>query len=145
MEKSEKKDKEEEKTQTTAVAVGRNLRISRKSSVEIARFIRGKKAGKAIAELEKVVKKERFIPFTRYMSNVGHRKGGGIGKFPVKASQEFIKVIKNGVENAKYSGLGDNLYIVESIVNNGRRFRTPKRHIGRLPKITHIKIRLEER
>ncbi len=128
-----------------AVAVGMNLRISRKYAIETARFIKGKDLKKAVADLEKVIKKEKYVPFTRYLSNAGHRKGGTIGKFPVKAAHEIARVLKSAEQNANYKGLGKDLYVKEIIVNTGRSYRTPKRFIGRIPKRTHIKIKVCER
>jgi len=133
------------KEDNSAIAIGRNLRISRKYSVEIARFIKGKSTEKAIVQLQGVVKKEQYVPIKRFKSNAGHRTGGQLGRYPVKAAGEFLKLIKSAIENAKYAGLSEKLYIAETIVNTGRQSRTPKRNAGRLPKMTHIKIKVKEK
>lgn len=94
-----------------------------KHCFEIARHIKHMKAGKAINFLNQVLKidsdrpdirrKAVAVPFRLGSGNlkkkrsgpsmVGHRKGGiGPGRFPVKASRAFIKLIESAMENARH-------------------------------------------
>ena len=79
----------------TARAV--NLDIHHKHCYQIAKFIRGMNVMDAIEYLEKVTEKKAAIPYTRRS-----RKGKmGPGRYPYKASLEFIKLINSAMENAR--------------------------------------------
>ncbi len=66
-------------------------------------------AEEAVGYLEDVVQKKRAIPYQRRSRKgrggntmAGHRKGKmGPGKFPNKASKEFIKLINSAMDNAR--------------------------------------------
>ena len=66
-------------------------------------------AEEAVEYLEDVVQKKRAIPYQRRSRKgrggntmAGHRKGKmGPGKFPNKASKEFIKLINSAMDNAR--------------------------------------------
>ena len=94
-----------------------------KHCFEIARAVRNKTASAAITILESVIKinsdrpdirrKARAIPFVRGNNmrhrnragprSLGHRKGKiGPGRFPAKASREFIKLINSAMDNARH-------------------------------------------
>jgi len=92
-------------SEKTAKAMARELRISPKHAYEIARTIKGMKLEDARRLLENVVAKKVPIPMRRYKRDVGHRKGIGPGRFPVKSANEFLKLLKNAENNAKYKGL----------------------------------------
>ncbi|HDN83408.1 MAG TPA: 50S ribosomal protein L22 [Candidatus Altiarchaeales archaeon] len=124
------KTKEGEKV---AKAMGRDLDISLKKAVEICSRLRGMKLKDAIKLLEAVSKLEKSIPFTRYKSGVGHRKGlrgkEKIGKFPQKAALKILDVLRNLQSNAEYKGLdAENLKIVNIQAKKGitRLRRKPK-------------------
>ena len=86
---------------TMARSYGKELNISPKHSLEIGRKIKGMTVEKAQEYLRKVVKKEIAVPFRKYGS-VGHRKGGmGPGRYPVKASQGFLKLLHEVAKNAE--------------------------------------------
>lgn len=92
----------------SAIASGRDLNISYKAACEICNFIRGMKLDEAIEYLEKVVKKDKPIPYTRFTGKIAHHRGiqgRAVVKYPVKASKEIIKVLKNVKANAEYKGL----------------------------------------
>ena len=105
----------------TARAV--NLDCHSKHCFEIARAIRNKTASQALDMLESVIRidsdrqdirrKAKAIPFRRGNNmrhrkragprSLGHRKGKiGPGRYPVKASKEFIKLINSAMENARH-------------------------------------------
>jgi len=110
-----------------ARAKANELPCSPKHSIEIARFIRGKTTKQAIAYLEDVVAIKKAIPFKKFKRNVAHKRGldkWDAGRYPVKASGEFIKLLKSAEKNAEYIGLDtDNLEIVVASANRGRRTR----------------------
>ena len=92
----------------TARAV--NLDCHHKHCYHIAKAIRGMNAEMARDYLEDVVAKKRAIPYQRRSRKgrggntmAGHRKGKmGPGKFPNKASKEFIKLINSAMDNARH-------------------------------------------
>ena len=91
----------------TAKAMLRERHVSHKHSKEIAREIKGKTAAEAVEYLEAVAAGERSVPFRSHNSGVGHRKdidGWDAGRFPNKASKEFLKLLENAVANADHQG-----------------------------------------
>jgi len=111
----------------SARAKANELPISPKHSIEIAREIRGMKTGDAIAYLEDVVALKRAVPFRRFNSDVAHKrglKGWDAGRYPVKASTYFLKLIRSVEKNAEYIGLDtENLVITHVSANRGRRMK----------------------
>ena len=91
----------------TARAV--NVDMHHKHCYHIAKALRGMNAADAVSYLEDVVEKKRAIPYVRRSRRgrggntmAGHRKGKmGPGKYPNKASKEFIKLINSAMENAR--------------------------------------------
>ncbi|RLE63825.1 MAG: 50S ribosomal protein L22 [Thermoprotei archaeon] len=138
---------------TTAIAAGRDLRISYKAAVEILREIRGLKVDKAEKLLEDVIEKRRPIPFRRFHGKVGHRKGEGFGpgRYPVKAAKYILKVLKEAKANAEYKGLDvTKLWIVHAAAHKGTKIRKYKpRAFGRatpfFQQLVHVEIGVEER
>ena len=107
-----------------ARAMGYEMDISFKHAVEICRAIKGKKIDDAIAYLEDVVAMKKAVPFKNHKKKVAHRKGlekWYAGRYPVKASREIIKVLKNLKANAEYKGLEVNrLVITHAQAKKGR-------------------------
>lgn len=113
-----------------AKALGRELRISLKESVEIAKVIKGMKLDEAIEYLEKVVRKEAPVPYTRYRKQIAHRRGVNsqfqewrtpVGRYPVKAARYILKVLKNARNNAENQGMDpEKLIIVHAAAHKGR-------------------------
>jgi ribosomal protein L22 len=92
--KEEKKDtkKVEIKKKEEAIANGISLPISKKHAMYIGRFIKGKKIDDALADLEKVVKLKKAVPFK---GEIPHRKGNmERGRYPVNAAKYFINLLK---------------------------------------------------
>ena len=109
-----------------AVASGKSLPVSTKHSVEIASFIRGKKLSVAIKQLEEVMDMKRAIPFKRFNKNVGHRKGRmASGRFPQKACEQILSVLKSAEANAQFKGLSTNNLVICHVCAN--RASTPWR------------------
>jgi large subunit ribosomal protein L22 len=108
-----------------ARAKANELHCSPKHAIEIASFIRHKNVDVAIAYLNEVVAKKKAIPSRRFKTNVAHQKSlTGVvcqGRFPVKASKEYLRVLESVKKNAEYAGLAtDNLEIVHAAANRGR-------------------------
>ncbi len=92
---------------STAKAMLRERHMSHKHSKEIAREIKGKTAGEAVEYLEAVKAGERSVPFKSHNSGVGHRSdvdGWDAGRYPEKASDAFLDLIENAVNNADHQG-----------------------------------------
>lgn len=138
----EKKKKDQQKLQikkTEAFVNVKNLPISTKQAVAICKFIKGKKIANAITNLENVLRFKKSIPMK---GEIPHRKGMMSGRYPKKASQEFIKLLKSLQANANVNGL-EELIIVEAIANIGSR---PYGRFGRVrKKRTNVKIKIKEK
>jgi len=101
------------------------LNMSPKHSIEIATFIRHQRVNDAIAYLNEVVALRKAIPFRRFNRNVAHKRGlpgnWDAGRYPVKASKAYIKVLESVKKNAEYIGLdAENLEIIHATANRGR-------------------------
>jgi large subunit ribosomal protein L22 len=110
---------------TIAKAKANELNISPKHSIEIATFIRHQRVNDAITYLKDVIGLKKAIPFRRFNRNVAHKRGlpgtWDAGRYPVKASREYIRVLESVKKNAEYIGLdADNLEIIHVLANRGR-------------------------
>jgi len=113
------------KGDTIARAKANELNMSPKHSIEIAGFIRHQRVNDAIAYLNDVVKLKKAVPFRYFNRNVAHKRGlpgnWDAGRYPVKASKEFIRVLESVKKNAEYLGLdAENLEIIHASANRGR-------------------------
>jgi large subunit ribosomal protein L22 len=129
-----------------AKAYGRDLSISTKNSVEICREIRGKPLDKAKRFIEMVISKKSAVPMKRYLSEAGHKRGIGPGRYPIKTAKEILKIIKSAESNAQNKGLSTkDLFIVHICAHLASR----PLHFGRKRRIkmkrTHIEVVLAER
>jgi large subunit ribosomal protein L22 len=106
---------------------GRELKISPKASVEICRTIKGMKIGDAKTLLEEVIKKKRPIAYRRYKKEVSHKslpERWYAGKYPVKAADRILKLLRELEANAEYKGLDlENLRIIHAASHRGRKIR----------------------
>lgn len=96
-----------------AKAMGRDLPISPKVSIEICNFLRGMEVEHAIETLVRVTEKTQAIPYKRFSNGPGHKPGKGVaaGRYPIKAAGEFLKLLKNAKANASNQGLTGELII----------------------------------
>jgi large subunit ribosomal protein L22 len=113
------------KGDTVAKAKANELNMSPKHSIEIAGFIRHKRVNDAIAYLNEVIKLKKAIPFRYFNRNVAHKRGlpgnWDAGRYPVKASKEYIRILESVKKNAEYLGLdAENLEIIHASANRGR-------------------------
>lgn len=123
---------------TMARAYGKEIDMSPKHAVEIARTIRGMTVENAKNYLLKVVRMEKAVPFRKYGS-VGHRKGKmGPGRYPVKASRNFIKLLNEVSANAELhiDTEPDELRIIHLCAYKGERIEAwfPRAHGRSSPK-----------
>lgn len=136
-----KKEVPKKPKKTEAVVNVRSLPISFIHSKFICKFIKGKKIEKAIADLEDVVAKKRAVAMK---GEYAHRKGEGVmaGRYPKKASENFIKILKSLQANSNVNGL-DEPVIVEAVANIAQR---PYGRFGRTrKKRTHVSIKVKEK
>jgi large subunit ribosomal protein L22 len=108
-----------------AKAKANELNMSPKHSIEIATFIRHQRVNDAIAYLNEVITLKKAIPFRRFNRNVAHKRGlpgnWDAGRYPVKASKAYIRVLESVKKNAEYIGLdAENLEIIHVSANRGR-------------------------
>ena len=97
--KKEKKPEQNLKRKYEAIANASGLPISLKHSKYICAMINGMSIDKAIADLEKVTKLKKIVP---YKGEIPHKKGKGMmsGRYPIKASTYFITLLKGLKGNA---------------------------------------------
>ncbi|MBS3114597.1 50S ribosomal protein L22 [Candidatus Woesearchaeota archaeon] len=128
-----------------ARALGMALPVSFKQSVEICRFIKNKNINDAKEMLQSVVRGKTAIPFKRFDFDLGHKKKIGPGRYPQKASGEFIRLIENVESNAQFKGLNtSNLVIAHvSAHKSGKTWHFGRKSRRRM-KRTNVEIIVEE-
>ncbi|MEM2926267.1 MAG: 50S ribosomal protein L22 [Candidatus Bathyarchaeia archaeon] len=137
----------------TAIASGRDLRISPKHAMEVCRAIRGMMLDEAKEYLQKVIDGKAPVPYRRHKKKVGHRhelQGWYAGRYPRKASKEILKLLEGAEANAEFKGLNpERLRILHASSQKGRKIRNYiPRAFGRATpyfrELTHVEIALEE-
>ena len=140
-------------TEKAVKASGRELRISAKHAREVCRTIKGMHLDKAKRFLGQVITKKQPVPFRRYTKKLGHRHGmqkAMVGKYPVKAATNILKVLESAEGNAEFKGLDtERLRVIHASAYPGMKIkRAIPRAFGRSsPKnrtLTHVEIVLEE-
>jgi large subunit ribosomal protein L22 len=139
---SAKKDLE-----NTARAIGRELTISPKASVEVCRELRNMMVEDAIALLDQVKDLKTPVRYKRYNKQIGHKKGKkfGAGRYPQKTARAIKDVIVHAQHNAEYKGLdSENMRIVHIAPNKGmkREGFMPRAH-GRSSPFNHETVNIE--
>ncbi len=135
----------------TAVASLRDESISYKETVELLDLIRGKKLDEAKRILEEIIERKRAVPFKRYHGKVGHRKGMGSGRYPVKAAKKILALLNSVENNAEFKGLDvENLWIVHIAAHKGMKIKKyMPRAFGRsnpyFDQLVHVEVAVEER
>lgn len=113
--------------ETTARAMAYELHISPKHAHEVCAAIKGKKVEVAEEYLENVLEKKVAVPFKRYKKKVAHRRGlknWYAGRYPMRATSEILKLLKNAIGSAEYKGLDrDALRIWHVATKQGRTIR----------------------
>ena len=87
-----------------AKAYGRELTISWKKSVELARQLRGKTVEDALDYLGDVIALKQPVPMRRYKRWVAHKAGYGPARYPVNCAKAFRKVLQSAAGNAAGEG-----------------------------------------
>ena len=93
--------------ETTAKAIGREIEMSFKDSVEISKHIKGLGLEEGIEVLEDVVEGEHPVPLKSHNSGSGHTaglEGWDAGGYPEKAARKIIDVLENAKANAENQG-----------------------------------------
>src|SRR3989344_3104129 len=124
-----------------AIAKGHSMPVSKRQCMYISAFIKNKKIDLAISDLKEVIKFKKIVHFK---GEIPHRKGKGMmsGRYPIKASALFIKLLKGLRGNALVNGLDlEKTRIVSSSSNWASR---PMRGQGRKGKRTHVLIKAME-
>lgn len=124
-----------------AVVRADNLPISLKHCVAVCKFINNKAPDRAISLLSEVLKKKIAIPIK---GEIPHRKGMMSGRYPEKASEYFIKMIRNVVANASVKGMNIENLELHGMANKGTTFHHGGRRRGEA-KRTHVTITARER
>jgi len=131
----------------SAKASLREVRISPKHSVEVARLIRGLRIPEARERLEAVVERRLPVPFKRHRKQVPHRHGlskADAGRYPVKTARFFLRLVSQLEANAEVKGLSpDRMRITGVVVHRGRKLKryTPRAFGRATPKVetlTHV-------
>ncbi len=132
--------------ENTAKAVGIGMTLSTKQAIELCRAVRSKELDKAKTFLQKVIRKEAAVPYTRFNKGVGHRRGKmAAGRYPGKAAAMLLKLLESAEANAQLRGLDTSSLLISSIIpNQGNRIRKPGRQRSRLTKSTHIEVVVKE-
>ena len=122
--------------ETTARGMLRDRPISLKHSKAIAKAIKGKTVAEAESYLEAVINEERSVPFKQHNSGVGHRSdidGWDAGRYPEKASKDFLKLLENVRNNANEQGFEGSEMIIKHVAahKTGERPGRKPRAFGR--------------
>ena len=137
----------------TAVATGRNMRISPKHAREICHELKGKYLETAQEYLERVISGEKSVPFKRYRKKIPHRRDlqkWPAGRYPQKAAREILRILENVEQNSSFKGLEvSRLRITHIAAQRGRKIRgiTPRAHGRSSPSnqtLTHVEVVVTE-
>jgi len=137
----------------TAIASGRDLRVSHKAAREICHYVKGMRLEKAKDVLQEVVALKRPVPYRRHKKKVAHRKGVegfDAGRYPKKAAAAILKILDQVEANAEFKGLySDRLKIIHIASHKGRVIRNYiPRAFGRSSPyfnyLTHVEVAVEE-
>lgn len=129
-----------------AKAVGTNLSISHKHSVEICRYVKDRKVEEAKSLLDDVISKDKAVPYKRYNRDQAHKKGMAAGRYPVKAAKEIKGVIESVESNADDKGLNaDDLVITHIAAQKADQPSHGGRKRGQEMKRAHVEVFVEEK
>lgn len=118
----------------------KSVPVSTKYAINICKFVKGKRIGDAIRDLEQVTLLKKSVPMKGEYS---HRKGRGMsgGAYPQRAAKQFIVLLKSLAGNADNHEINEPI-IVEASANWAP---APKGKFGRIRrKRTHITFKAVE-
>ncbi|MBI4150418.1 50S ribosomal protein L22 [Candidatus Woesearchaeota archaeon] len=129
-----------------ARAVGRDLGISPKHSIELCRFLKNKNVQKAKTILNDVIAKKQAVPSKIFTGGASHRKGKMAGgRYPVTAASALLSIIENAEANAQQKGLNTaNLVVMHLCAQRASRPFHAGRFRGRKMKRSHIEVVVAE-
>lgn len=108
-----------DKTEKMAKVNAPYINVSKKYAIAICKFIKNKNPEKMIETLKKVQEKKVAIPMH---GEISHRpnmpKGQVSGRYPINASEVFIKLLKGLIANAANLGLNEKELIVSTAMAN---------------------------
>ncbi len=145
-EKKTKEDKKEIKKQIKKIKKeevyvnAKSVPISTKYAISLCKFVKGKRIGDAIRDLEQVTLLKKAVPMKGEYS---HRKGKGMsgGAYPQRAAKHFIVLLKSLTGNANNHEIIEPV-IVEASANWAP---APRGRFGRVRrKRTHITLKAVE-
>lgn len=110
--------------------------LSMRHSMAICNFIKGRKIDYSIKFLEDVIAMKKAVPMK---GEIPHRKNIGPGRYPVKASAYFIKLLKNLKANASANNLDADKLIIHAKADLAPRPRKPGKY-HRVFKRVHLEI-----
>lgn len=118
----------------------KSVPLSTKYAVNICKFVKGKRIGDAIRDLENVALLKKAVPMK---GEYAHKKGKGMssGKYPQRAARHFIVLLKSLAGNA------NNHEIIEPIITEARAnwAPAPRGRFGRFRrKRTHVTLKAVE-
>ena len=136
-EKGEKKEVKHPK-KSKAIVNGKDINMSTKHAIALCRFIKGKLVDKAVSELKEVIKKERAVPMK---GEIGHKKGMSGGRYPVKASKAFVRLLNQLRSNSEVNGIT----IPRITIAKANKASRPYRRFGsKRMKRSHVYIEAKE-
>jgi len=128
-----------------AWAVIRDGNVSTKQGIEISNYLRHRKLTQAKALLALVLEKKQAIPFKRFMNGLGHKPGMSSGRYPIKASETFLKLLESVEANAQSKGLNTGeLEIIHICTHKAANQSHYGRAAGRHFKKSHIEVVVQE-
>ncbi len=134
------------KPETMARAVGRDLSVSTKDSVEICSHLCSKNLADAKAMLSAATEMRKPIKLNRFNKKVAHKTAIGPGRYLCSAARAILGVIENLEANAQQKGLSTtNLVVIHACAHQASRPFHASRHRGRRMKRTHVEIVCEEK
>jgi ribosomal protein uL22 len=128
--------------QTMVRLVKRFAKVSKKQSIEIGTWIKGKPLAKAVELLQGVLTYTTAVPFKKFNRHYGHRPGGiGPGRYPQKTAELFLELLAQAKANASQKSLDETSLVIHNVVVQ----QGPKQfHYGRIrgikQKNTHIEL-----
>jgi large subunit ribosomal protein L22 len=126
-------------------AVGRNLDISPKESIEICNYVRGRPLNQAKMLLQQSIDFVRPVPIKRFSNGVGHKPGMSAGRYYPKACESILKIIKSAEANAKNKGFNSaDLKVAHISMQIGPKNWHHGRQRRSIAKNSHIEVVLEE-
>lgn len=118
----------------------KSVPISTKYAINICKFVKGKRIGDAIRDLEQVILLKKSVPMK---GEYAHQKGKGMsgGSFPQRASKHFIVLLKSLAGNANNHEINEPV-IFKASANWAA---GPRGKFGRVRrKRTHVSLKARE-